>query len=44
MFERLKSLFCIHRFVALQKNLFEDGLHVFLYCEKCGKDKKIIIK
>lgn len=44
MFEKLKSLFCIHRFVIAHKIMMPEGLHLCMMCEKCGEVKHNIIK
>ena len=45
MLEKLKELFCIHRFVAIEKGVTSDNFYkIYTYCEKCGKTKLIIIK
>lgn len=43
MFEALKKLFCIHRYVVVQNCLHREGRIVELICEKCGRGKHTLI-
>lgn len=44
MFEKLKELFCIHKFIPVSSVIIPEGKLIHLCCEKCGRAKAVVSK
>ena len=44
MWELIKKIFCIHKYVGYWNISGIGGGEVYMYCEKCGHPKRIIYR